>query len=103
MSRPKMTHAQQLAYYEALPHPRVQKGGGLQVPVLQMGGSLNPGLGSPEDADHRIIGMVTPQVLDPTLAPAPTLPSDPAEQANMSRQAIVQERLGAGGIQRPEL
>jgi len=96
-----MTHAQKLAFFRAASHPRHQTGGGLQVPVLQMGGGVT-GLGRVSGSDHRVVGVLTPDMLEhlesPETVPAPpALTTDPA-QSNLTRQELVRERIA-----RPEL
>jgi len=97
----EMTHAQKLAFFRAASHPRHQTGGGLQVPVLQMGGGVT-GLGRVSGSDHRVVGVLTPDMLEhlesPETVPAPpALAADPA-QSNLTRQELVRERIA-----RPEL
>jgi len=96
-----MTHAQKLAFFRAASHPRHQTGGGLQVPVLQMGGGVT-GLGRVSGSDHRVVGVLTPDMLahleSPETVPAPpAMATDPA-QSNLTRQELVRERIA-----RPEL
>ena len=101
-----MTHAQKLAFFRAASHPRHQTGGGLQVPVLQMGGGVT-GLGRVSGSDHRVVGVLTPDMLehlesvpqdrDESVPASSALATDPA-QSNLTRQELVATRIA-----RPEL
>ena len=101
----EMTHAQKLAFFRAASHPRHQTGGGLQVPVLQMGGGVT-GLRRVSGSDHRVVGVLTPDMLahleSPETVPAPPAMAGihqmPPAQSNLTRQELVREQIA-----RPEL
>ena len=58
----RVSNASKLAFFQAVSHPHGQTGGGLQVPVLQVGGGVT-GLGQIDGADHRKVGYMTPELL----------------------------------------
>ena len=109
----KLTHAShvsnasKLAFFQAMSHPHGQTGGGLSVPVLQVGGGVS-GLGQIDGADHRKVGYMTPELLAQTAAP-PTADTPPtplledSDQGNVSRQELVRQRMAILGNDRPAL
>ena len=103
----RVSNASKLAFFQAMSHPHGQTGGGLQVPVLQVGGGVR-GLGQIDGADHRKVGYMTPELLAQTEAPpmanAPPAPllEDP-DQGNVSRQELVRQRMAILGNDRPAL
>jgi len=107
----RVSNASKLAFFQAMSHPHGQTGGGLQVPVLQVGGGVT-GLGQIDGADHRKVGYMTPELLAQTEAPpslmnqrdtppAPLL--EDSDQGNVTRQELVRQRMAILGNDRPAL
>jgi len=96
----KRTSSRQLSHAEHLgtPQPRIQYGWGIQVSVLQMGGGVL-GLEKFTGSDHGVVGLCTPAG-DPDVH-VPVL-ADP-EQAALTRQELVKQRLDILGNEWPQL
>jgi len=95
----QLSHAEHLEFLAGTPQPRIQYGGGILVPVLQMGRGVS-GLEKLAGSDHSVVGLYTPGgASNGVHAP---VQADP-DQAALTLQELVKQRLDILGSERPQL
>jgi len=94
----QLSHAEHLEFLAGTPQPRIHYGGGILVPVLQMGRGVS-GLEKLAGSDHSVVGLYTPRGVN---VHANEFAADPDEAA-LSRQELVRQRLDILGDKRPQL